>query len=63
MALRRYITNWSVLAVILCLAFVLRVYHISAQDIVGDEVAYSFRSIGLLDYLGTKLTQKEHQHT
>ena len=41
------------LAAILLLSFLVRIYGIQHQDILGDEAADSFRSIGYLDYLGT----------
>lgn len=41
------------LGAILFLSFALRIYNINSQDILGDEAADSFRSVGYLDYLGT----------
>jgi len=38
---------------ILAIALFWRLWGIGSQDILGDEVAYSFRAIGYLDYLGT----------
>ncbi len=42
-----------ILLAILVLAFVLRFWGVWNQDILGDEAADAFRSVGYLDYLGT----------
>ncbi len=42
-----------ILLAILVLAFVLRFWGAWNQDILGDEAADAFRSVGYLDYLGT----------
>jgi 4-amino-4-deoxy-L-arabinose transferase-like glycosyltransferase len=44
--------KYSLLAIVI-LAFVLRFWGVWDKDMIGDEAAYSFRSAGYLDYLGT----------
>ncbi len=39
---------------ILLLAFLVRVWGVGNQDMLGDESADAFRSIGYIDYLGTE---------
>ena len=41
------------LAVIIASAFLLRVWSADSRDLIGDEAAYAFRSVGYVDYLGT----------
>lgn len=38
---------------ILALAFLLRTHALGEHDLIGDEAAYAFRSVGFIDYLGT----------
>ncbi len=45
----------GVLFVILAVALFLRSWNISQQDILGDEAADAFRSVGYIDYLGTSV--------
>ena len=46
------IIKYSLLAIVV-LAFLLRFWGVWDKDMIGDEAAYSFRSVGYLDYLGT----------
>lgn len=43
----------TALAVIVFAAFVFRTYDVGSRDLLGDEAAYAFRSVGYVDYLGT----------
>ncbi|MDO8443251.1 MAG: glycosyltransferase family 39 protein [bacterium] len=47
-----HIIKYSLLAIVI-LAFLLRFWGVWDKDMIGDEAAYSFRSVGYLDYLGT----------
>ncbi len=38
---------------IIGVAFLLRIWDIDSRDLIGDEAAYAFRSVGYIDYLGT----------
>src|SRR3989344_1460103 len=49
----RYLTAKKLLFCILVLAFLLRFWNVWNLDIVGDEAADAFRSVGYIDYLGT----------
>lgn len=46
------IIKYSLLAIVI-LAFFLRFWGVWDKDMIGDESAYAFRSVGYLDYLGT----------
>lgn len=50
---KKVLGYWIFWGAILAIALFSRLWGISQQDILGDEVAYSFRAIGYLDYLGT----------
>jgi 4-amino-4-deoxy-L-arabinose transferase-like glycosyltransferase len=49
----KYLTTKNLLFAVLFLAFVLRIWSVGDLDILGDEAAYAFRSVGYIDYLGT----------
>jgi len=50
MEIKRNRNTIYILAAIIFLAAVLRLWGIGAGDPVGDEVLYAFRAVGLLDY-------------
>src|SRR3989338_11207420 len=51
--MNRYFSARNLLFAIIIIAFLFRIWNAGNIDILGDEAADSFRSIGYLDYLGT----------
>ena len=46
------VNNRQILIAIFVVAVALRIWSLGAADMIDDEIYYTFRSIGYLDYLG-----------
>jgi len=46
-------SNKNIFFAIIIIAFLIRIWGLGSQELLGDEGVYAFRSVGYLDYIGT----------